>query len=166
MGAAVSDALSVVPVEGSLASSPPIPSQVAQARCRSGGQGHPSEPGLALLVVAINVLLSDWEHMCCGERRRVGDVVTIPVQNYEGTIYEHRHGEGTGIAAQPITGTVTAIQWRPAILLREGDYAMKVIGYEPGFPVESTDYDDPVVTNWAFDFTVETSDPIPAPRRE
>jgi hypothetical protein len=49
-------------------------------------------------------------------------------------------------------------------MLREGDYAMKLIGYEPGFPIESTDYDDPVITNWAFEFTLETADPIPFPR--
>ena len=112
----------------------------------------------------VAVVIDDSEHMCCGEHRKVGDVVTIPVQNYEGTIYEDRHGHLVGQEAQTITGTVLGIRWRPAIRLWEGDYARRRVGYEPGVPVDSTEYDDPVVTEWAFEFTIETEAQIPNPR--
>jgi hypothetical protein len=117
-------------------------------------------------MATVNVILDSSEHMCCGERRAVGDTVTIWVQNYKGTIYEERHGEGVGIETQPITGVITAIQWRPAIMLREGEYAMRLVGYESGIPVESTDYADTEkgLPDWAFDFYLETDDPIPPPR--
>jgi hypothetical protein len=139
--------------------SPKCPS-VTPSRCYESG--HPS--GYRWPVVAVSVLLADSEHMCCGERRAVGDAVTIKVQIFEGTIYEERHGDGVGVDTQPISGIVSAIQWRPAIMLREGDYAMKLIGYEPGLPVESTDYEDPVETHWAFEFTIETDGSVPLPR--
>lgn len=87
----------------------------------------------------------------------------MEVHNYKGTIYEEHHGEGLGIRTQRITGMITAIQWRPAIMLHEGDYAMTLIGYEPGFPVESTDGHDPAGCDWAFEFTVDTDDPLPPP---
>jgi hypothetical protein len=57
-------------------------------------------------VASIAVILDGVDHMCCGEHREVGDVVTILVQNYKGTLHEERHGEG--VVTQPITGTVTA----------------------------------------------------------
>ena len=117
-------------------------------------------------MATVNVILDSSEHMCCGDRRAVDDAVTIWVQNYNGTIYEERHGEGVRIETQPITGVITAIQWRPAIMLREGDYAMRLIGYEAGVPVESIDYADTQkgLPGWAFDFDIETNDPIPPPR--
>ena len=37
-------------------------------------------------------------------------------------------------------------------------------GYGPGRPVDSTDHRDRAVDSWAFDFTLETDDPIPPPR--
>lgn len=116
-------------------------------------------------VATGSVLLDGWEHMCCGERRKVGDTVTMEVHNYEGTIYEHRHGGGTGVQTRPITGTLTAIHWRRAIMLREGDDAMRLIGYERGMAVDSTtNLSDPADANWAFEFTVETDDQMPPPR--
>ena len=101
--------------------------------------------------------------MRCGEHQGVGDTVTINVQNYNGTIYEERHGEGAGNETRPITGAITAIRWRPQIILREGDYARRVIGYKPGFLVDSTDY-DPEEAKWAFEITVDTEDQVPGPR--
>ena len=118
-------------------------------------------------MVVVNVILDGSDHMCCGERRAVGDAVTIWVQNHKGTIHEERHGEGVGIETQPITGIITAIQWRPAIVQREGDYAMNLVGYEPGVPVESTEYaSSQKGPGWAFDFNLETDDPIPPPRSD
>jgi hypothetical protein len=115
-------------------------------------------------VASVSVIL-DWsEHMCCGEHREFGDTVTIEVQNYDGTVYKERHGERGGIETDLITGVITSIRWRPQIILREGDFARKVIGYEPGFPIDSTDYDDPEETEWAFEFTVDTDDQVPSPR--
>ncbi len=123
-------------------------------------------------MAAVTVLLADWEHMCCGERREDGDerredgdTVTITVQSVEGTIYEERHSRGIGVEPQPITGVVTAIRWRPAVIVREGDYARRVDSYEPGFQVESTDYDDSVGTGWAFEFTLETEEQVLLPRK-
>lgn len=115
-------------------------------------------------MAPVAVILDYSEHMCCGEHREVGDVVTMTVGNYRGEIYEERHGEREGIELRPITGVITAIRFRPQIVVREGDYARRLVGYEPGFEVESTDYDDPVVTEWAFEFTVETEDQVPSPR--
>ena len=112
-------------------------------------------------MAKIAVLLIDWEQMCCGERREVGDVITLQVQNLDGTIYEIRHGVSPGTAAHSIRGSITDIRWRPAEMLREGDYAMTVVGYGPGMAVDSTEYHGPVQTGWAFEFTVETDDPIP-----
>jgi hypothetical protein len=102
--------------------------------------------------------------MCCREHREVGDVVTIRIHNYDGTIYEERHGEGLDLRTKPITGTVTAIHWRPAIMRRLGYQAMVREGYGPGRQVDSTDYRDREVGKWAFEFAVETNDPLPAPR--
>ena len=118
-------------------------------------------------MASIPVLLDDWEHMCCGKRRAVGDAVRMRVHNYEGTIYERRHGDidDSESHTQPITGTITSIRFRPAIMLKESDYGRRLVGYEPGIPVESTDYADPPMgPDWAFEFTVETDDPIPPPR--
>ena len=115
-------------------------------------------------MAAISILLDDWEHMCCGKRRAVGDAVTMRVQNIEGTIYERRHGDIDDYESdtQPMTGTITAIRFRPAIMVKEYN-GRKLVGYEPGFSVESTDY-DPVEMDWAFEFSVDTDDPIPPPR--
>jgi hypothetical protein len=56
-----------------------------------------------------------------------------------------------------------APRW-PSILLREGDYAMKVSGLDPGLPVEFIEYNDPEVTSSAFEFMLETESPLPEPR--
>jgi hypothetical protein len=40
---------------------------------------------------------------------------------------------------------------------------MKVIGLHPGLPVECTEYYDPEVTSWAFEFMLETESPLPGP---
>ena len=48
----------------------------------------------------------------------------------------------------------------------EGYTERTLEGYGPQIPIESTDYDDPNVADWAFEFTVETVDPIPEPREE
>ncbi len=118
-------------------------------------------------MAVVNVILDGGDHYCCGQHREVGDVVTIEVLNYEGTIYEQRHG-GLGLdsVTRPITGTITGIQWRPAIMRREGDYAMVLEGYGAGYPVDNSDYRDPTVSgfDWAFDFTVDSNDPLPPPR--
>ena len=123
--------------------------------------------GISFYMALVSVILDGGDHRCCGERREVGDLVTIHVHNYQGTIYEERHAAGVDITTQPINGIITGIRWRPAIMRREGDYAMVQEGYGPGRQVDSTDYRDPAVTGyeWAFDFTVDTDDPIPPPRQ-
>ena len=63
---------------------------------------------MAMTLVA--VVLEGWEHLCCGERRRVGDVVTIAVQNSKGTIFEERHGALRALPPRPIAGIITAIR--------------------------------------------------------
>jgi len=80
-------------------------------------------------MALIDVISDQVSQMCCAERREVGDVVTLPVSNYKGMVFEERHADAVDIPVQLITGTVMGIQWRPAIIRREGDYAMVEVGY-------------------------------------
>jgi hypothetical protein len=115
-------------------------------------------------MTIVSVITDDTNQMCCGEHREVGDVVTIRVFNSDGALYEERHGGGLGLKTQSISGTITAIHWRPAIKRRLGYQAIVIEGYGPGRQVGSEHYRDPEVDAWAFDFTVDTDDPLPAPR--
>jgi hypothetical protein len=90
------------------------------------------------------------------------------IHNYQGQVYEERHPEGVSIQTQVITGTTQRIQWREAIMRHEPrpeDFVAKTLeGHLPGFAIESTDYADPTATDWAFEFAIDTDDPIPEPR--
>lgn len=94
----------------------------------------------------------------------------MQIHNYQGQVYEERHPGGVGIATQPMTGTIVGIAWRPAMMREEvraeGYIERTLEGYGPQIHIDSTDYDDPKVADWAFEFTVETFDPIPEPRNE
>jgi hypothetical protein len=124
--------------------------------------------GVISAVARVNVILNSLDHFCCGPRREVGDNVTIYIHNYEGQVYEERHPSGVDIATQPIEGVIVGIQRRPAIMREEvrpeGYISRSREGYGPGTPIESTDFDDPDTDDWAFEFTVDTDDPIPKPR--
>ena len=119
-------------------------------------------------MAQVTVILNSIDHMCCGPRRQVGDSVTMQIHNYRGQVYEERHPGGVSIKTQSMTGTILGIAWRPAMMKRDamadGSTVSMLEGYGPGIPIESTDHDDPSVTDWAFQFTVETDDPIPDPR--
>jgi len=121
-------------------------------------------------MALVNVILDSTDHMCCGPRRQVGDTVTMQIHNYRGQVYEERHPGGVSIATYPMTGTIVSMEWRSAIMREEvraeGFTARTREGYGPGVSIQSTDYDEPNATDWAFQFTVETDDPIPAPRKE
>ena len=92
----------------------------------------------------------------------------MDIHNYQGQVYEERHSEGVCIATQPMTGTIVSMEWRPTILRvetrPEGFTVGTIEGYGPGTPILSTDFDDRE-TDWVFQFTVETNDPIPEPRK-
>jgi hypothetical protein len=121
-------------------------------------------------VPLVNVVLDGTDHMCCGPRRQLGDVVTMHIHNYRGQVYEERHPGGVSIATQMIAGRIEGIRWRKAVTRRErnpeGLMSSTLLGYEPGIAIDSTDYEDPAATDWAFEFILETDDAIPAPRVE
>ncbi len=100
---------------------------------------------------------------------RVGDTVTMHIHNYQGQIYEERHPGGVGIATQPMTGTIVSMEWRPAIMREETQpegYTLRTLeGYGAETLIESTDYEDSDIDDWAFQFTMDTDDPIPEPRK-
>jgi hypothetical protein len=120
-------------------------------------------------MALVTVILNDTDHICCGPRREVGDTVTMQVHNYQGQVYEERHPGGVSIATQPMTGTIVKMEWRPAIMREEvkpEGFTMRTReSFGPARVIQSTDYDDPEASDWAFQFTLETDDPIPAPRR-
>ena len=107
-------------------------------------------------MAEVTVLLIAWEHMCCGEQRSVGDFAEFRVHRSEnGQLYEDRHSEALETTTEPLTGIVTGIKWRPAIMKRESLYGSKVVGYESGVSVASTDFapsGDP--SRGAFELTV------------
>ncbi len=121
-------------------------------------------------MTTATVILDSADHLCCGPRRSVGDTVTMQVHNYRGQVYEERHPGGVDIATQAMTGTILRIEWLPAVMrqeaMAEGYTSRTLEGYGTGISIESTDIDHPDVADWAFKFTVESDDPIPAPRRE
>jgi hypothetical protein len=121
-------------------------------------------------MAPVSVVLDDIDHMCCGPRRQVGDAVKMQIHKHRGQVYEERHPGGVSIATQPMTGTIVGIVWCPAMMreeVRAGGVTLRTLeGYGPGIDIESTDYEDPNVTDWAFRFTVETDGPIPEPRKE
>ena len=121
-------------------------------------------------MALVTVLLTSNDHECCGPRREVGDTVTMQIHNYRGQVYEERHPGGVDIATQPMTGTVVGIALLPAIVRQEvrpeGFTATEIEGYRPGVLIDSTDDDDPDLAYWAFQFTVDTDDPVPEPRKE
>jgi hypothetical protein len=106
----------------------------------------------------VKVLLDDWEHQCCGDLRKVGDVVTMSVHQSDGRLFEQRHDYGKPVIAHTITGRILGISWRPAILVPVNQLVRVVEGYGPPVAVSSTD-DRPAGDSWAFEFTVETTDP-------
>jgi hypothetical protein len=113
----------------------------------------------------VSIILNDLDHMCCGPRRQVGDAVRMDIHNYRGQLYEERHVGGVSIATQEITGRIKEIWWRPAIMREVNEILRTRDGYGPGIQVESTDDDEPGSSDsWAFEFIVDTEDPLPEPR--
>ena len=121
-------------------------------------------------MAPVTVILDSIDHLCCGPRRQMGDTVTMQVHNYRGQVYEERHPGGVSIATQTMTGTIVRIEWLPAVMreevMPEGYMSRSLEGYGTGISIESTDDYHPDVADWAFQFTVESKDPIPLPRRE
>jgi hypothetical protein len=121
-------------------------------------------------VPLVSVVLDGIGHMCCGPRRQLGDTVTMQIHNYQGQVYEERHPGGVSIVTQPVTGTIVQIAWRAALMRDEvgtdGSTVRMLDGYGPAVPIGSTEYGDPQVAYWAFEFTVDTDDPVPEPREE
>ena len=103
----------------------------------------------------VTVQLDGWEHECCGDRRRVGDTVTLSVAYHDGHWFEQRHDYGNGMSQRRVSGRLVAIGWRPAILRHVTDVAQEVEGYGPAVLLQSTE-ERPAGDCWAFDFEVET----------
>jgi hypothetical protein len=121
-------------------------------------------------MAEVSVVLEEGDHICCGPRRRVGDIVTMQIHNVRGQVYEERHPSAVSVATQSMTGTIVRMEWRPARLQGEirgeGFNPRTLAGYGTGIPIESTDYEDPSTVDGVFEFTIETKDPIPALRKE
>lgn len=120
-------------------------------------------------MVRVSVILDSVDHECCGPRREVGDVVKMHIHNYQGQIFEERHPDAVSIATQLMTGTIVGMEWRPEFMHEEarpeGFTVRTHDGYGPGTSIDSTDFVEPDVTDWVFQFTVETDDSIPEPRK-
>ncbi len=107
------------------------------------------------MMATVTVLLEDWEHWCCGERRTVGDEVELRVHRSDGVLYETRHVM-PGDEFEVITGQVAAIKWRRAMMRRDGEVLQTVIDYEPGVSLVSTDRHDASDDLGALEFTLES----------
>jgi hypothetical protein len=106
-------------------------------------------------MATVTVLLEDWEHWCCGERRSVGDEVELRVHRTEDNLYETRHVL-PGDEFEVITGRISGIKWRRAIIRRDGEVFQTVIGFEPGVSLLSTDGHDASEDSGALEFTLES----------
>jgi hypothetical protein len=115
-------------------------------------------------VPEIAVLLTRFDHSCCGPLRRIGDIFSSSIHNYQGVIYEERHPDGVSIATYPMTGRITGIAWRPDSTRSDKDIT-SADEYGAATSIESTD-ELPRDSDWILEFTVETSDPIPEPRTD
>jgi hypothetical protein len=113
-------------------------------------------------MTPVTVLLEDWEHWCCGERRTTGDEVELRVHWTDGVLYETRHVM-PGEQFEVITGRIAAIKWRAAIMRRDGELLQTVVGYEPGVSLTSTDGHDAIVDTGAFEFTLESVNGLTSP---
>jgi hypothetical protein len=114
----------------------------------------------------VEVSLDGTDHLCCGERRTVGDVVTITAaRGRHGNFVEIRHDYSGGRNPVPtveIHGRVTAIAVRPGILEHVSDVHYRVVGFGLPVPYESTDVGDALSSSDEFVFTIETDHPLPA----
>ena len=112
-------------------------------------------------MATVTVLLEDWEHWCCGERRAIGDDVEVRVHRVGGVLYETRHVL-PGDEFDVISGRVTRITWRRAIMRRDDGGSSCVSGYEPGVLLAMTDdRGDDEEDAGALEFTLETlSEPV------
>jgi hypothetical protein len=90
------------------------------------------------------VLLEDWEHWCCGERRRVGDEIELRFHLVGDVVYETRHPH-PGEDFEVLTGQVAEIKWCRAICGRDEQGSNTVTGFEPGTPIATTG-DHPATT--------------------
>jgi hypothetical protein len=108
----------------------------------------------------VAVLLTWFDHTCCGRLRQVGDTFSSSIHNYRGVIYEERHPDGVRIATYPMTGRIRGIAWRPDTTRSDKDIS-SAEEYGPATSIESTD-ELPRDSGWILEFTVETWDPIPS----
>jgi hypothetical protein len=111
----------------------------------------------------IRVWLDDWEHQCCGDRRRVGEDIELAVWLSQSLLWEQRHdytaGGGGGPSAARIRGRLVDLAWHPAALEPIGDGGARIVGYGPGVACQSTDGEPDFA--WAFEFTIDTDDALP-----
>jgi hypothetical protein len=118
----------------------------------------------------LQVWLSDWEHRCCGQSRRVGQDVEIRANRFDGEVWEQRHPDRGGRGDVPtatIRGQILDIKWHRARTTSEG-VLTTIIGYEPGIDITTTDditeqgavyggnVDD--VRAWSIEFTILLDD--------
>jgi hypothetical protein len=104
----------------------------------------------------VKVLLSDWDHDCCGDLRRIGDHVMIRAYPDEGRVYEQRHFYSH--PTYSITGRVISIAWLPRLVRRVDGWMPKIDGYGPPVLIPST-LERPEGKRGAFEFTIETASP-------
>jgi hypothetical protein len=115
-------------------------------------------------VPTVDVMLEDWEHLCCGDRRSLGDEVTLRVARADsGDLYEVRHDSDveTRLPPVPLHGRLTAIAIRLAIVEHVGGISYRIAGYGAPVPCATTDAGDEVEPSYAFVFSVATDDPLP-----
>ena len=116
-----------------------------------------NRPGYRLGMSTVTVLLEDWEHMCCGARRTIGDEVELRFRWSDGTRYETRHVM-PGEDYETLSGRITGIAWRRAVMGRDDRSHSTVVGSESGIPLSSTDALDSDEDTGALEFTLDTSD--------
>lgn len=125
-------------------------------------------PGPTVPTVAVeHVWLTDWEHMCCGPRRHVGDDVEMTVYTAEGELLEDRHDlfqeQRPKPTRQRIRGKVREIYWHRSIMQvlsspeQEPPRVQQCVGYEAGLPVQDTE-DAPGEDHFAFEFVIDTDE--------
>jgi len=88
----------------------------------------------------LQVWLSDWEHRCCGESRRVGQHVGIRVDRSADEVWEQRHADRGSevLATAMVHGQVLSIKWHRARTTTAGRLT-RIVGYEPGIDIATTD---------------------------
>src|ERR1700677_1249115 len=88
------------------------------------------------VMAQVQIWLSDWEHMCCGDQRSVGQEIELSVDRFRSRFYEQRHdyaaGRSGGPVAMPVQGRLVAIAWHRAVMDRTGVFASRLVGYAPG----------------------------------